>query len=542
GEHFIHFHTKQAHYNIYITKIVSVKHLKPLNLRPIVESRVSFLRESITKNGYDPACPLIVQPNNGSYLVVNGCHRLAALSGLDAEKVPVVEYPPDEDQVQLALRTQENDESVQPWDFLDRAYLVKKLYEELGTQERVAERLGWAKSHVSYHLQIANLPNELFSVIRNSVNNGKKDTENDVVLRGERQNLENYWKFKWFRHICALPREDLKFEAVSEIAQDPAKWKESDVKSWYATAKLRYDLNKKVAAVFLSDQNAETTDVLPDAVSQVPEQYQELVEKIWSGTFDKQQEKAVERAQAVLKSIQLTDLELMGDCGYEPQVYTIWKFNGRDERFGVEHPGNIPAGILFNVLYFWTEQGDLVIDPMAGGGVTIDVCKSMRRKCLAWDVAPVRGDIEKGNALDPWPVEPESASLVFLDPPYWKQKRGEYRGENNLADMALAAFYEAMKAVFERSFAALRSGGHIAVIVGPTQEKGIVHDHALKFAELLAETGFSYVNRIIVPYTTQQVQGFDVAQAKKGKYLLKLHRDLLVYRKVSERHGVCEEK
>jgi len=64
------------------TKIIPVENLKPLNLRPIVESRVSLLRESIAKNGYDPACPLIVQPNNGSYLVVNGCHRLAALPGL----------------------------------------------------------------------------------------------------------------------------------------------------------------------------------------------------------------------------------------------------------------------------------------------------------------------------------------------------------------------------------------------------------------------------------------------------------------------------
>jgi len=385
------------------TKIIPVENLKPLNLRPIVESRVSLLRESIAKNGYDPACPLIVQPSNGSYLVVNGCHRLAALPGLPVEKVPVVEFPPDEDPVQLALKTQENDEGVQPWDFLDRAFLVKQLYQDLGNREMVARRLGWAEGNVSYYKAIAELPEECVTAIRNSVTTNQNGTVTQDRHHGDgRKSLDNFWSVRWFRHICALPREDLKFEAVSEIAQDPAKWKESDVKSWCATAKLRYDLNKKVAVVFLSDQNVEMSDVLPDAISQVPEQYQELVEKIWKGTFDKQTEKAIERAQAILKSIQLTDLELMEDCGYQPDVYDIWTFNGLDKRYGQPHPGNIPAGILFNTLYYWTEQGDLIIDPMAGGGVTIDVCKAMRRRCVAYDIDPKRQDIKKQNAEEPF--------------------------------------------------------------------------------------------------------------------------------------------
>lgn len=487
------------------------------------------MRESIEKKGYDPACPLVVQPNGNGYLVVNGCHRLAVLPRLAVKEVPVVEYPSDEDPVRLALKTQENDEGVQPWDFLDRACLVKKLLNQGLTQREVAQKINAGLGTVNLYADIAALPDELFNVIRSSLNNSDEKALNDDVQRVE--HLDDIWSVRWFRHICALPRDDFKFEAVSEIAQNPSKWKESDVKSWCGTIKLRYELNRKIAAVFLPDQNAETTDVLPDAISQVPEQYQELVEKIWNGAFDKQPEKSVERAQAILKSIQLTDLELMTDCGYEPQVFTIWKFNGRDNRFGVEHPGNIPAGIIFNVLYYWTLQGDLVIDPMAGGGVTIDVCRSMKRKCIAWDVNPVRSDIKKGNALESWPIEPESASLVFLDPPYWKQKRGEYKGESNLADMNLEQFYTAMETVFRRAFEALKPGGHIAVIIGPTQENGVVYDHALEFAGFLSKIGFSYVNRMIVPYTTQQVQGFNVTQAKKGKYLLKLHRDLLIYKR-----------
>ena len=38
-----------------------------------------------------------------------------------------------------------------------------------------------------------------------------------------------------------------------------------------------------------------------------------------------------------------------------------------------------------NVLYYYSKQGDLVLDPMAGGGSTIDACLIMNRKCRAYD-------------------------------------------------------------------------------------------------------------------------------------------------------------
>lgn len=116
-------------------------------------------------------------------------------------ELPVVQYPPGEDPVRLALRTQENDESVQPWDFLGRAFLVRRLYEELGTQERAAERLGWDRSNVSRHLTIANLPEECVTVIRNSVTPGKDNTGTTECDHGHRQSLDDIWSVRWFRHM-----------------------------------------------------------------------------------------------------------------------------------------------------------------------------------------------------------------------------------------------------------------------------------------------------------------------------------------------------
>lgn len=501
-----------------LSKTVSVQELVPLNYRPIIDYRVQFLKQNISDKGYDPACPLVVQRNGKGYMVVNGNHRLQALRELGISEVPAVEYPAEEDPVKLALITQENDENVQPWDFLDKAFLVKKLYEELGTQGKVAERLGWSQQNVSYYIQIASLPETVTTVIRNSVVNSNGNTVVDSYNHGCRKFLDDIWSARWFRHLCSLPTDELKLSVIQKIAENPEKWKEKDVASECSKLKKRYELSCKVREILENQENCN-------------DELDQLLSAIEKGMYDLQPDKAVERAEAILKARQKTDLELMQDWGYEPQVFTIWKFNDRDERFGIEHPGNIPAGIVFNVLYYYTNQGDLVVDPMAGGGVTVDVCKTMKRKCTAFDLSPVRQEISKHDATEPWPVEKNSCTLVFLDPPYWKQKRGSYEGQNNLANMNLDEFYSSIEKVFTHAKDTLKPGGYLAVIVGPTQENGKVHDHALEFVSILSRLKFEYANRIIVPYTTQQVSNFDVSQARKSKFLLKLHRDLLVFRK-----------
>ena len=42
-----------------------------------------------------------------------------------------------------------------------------------------------------------------------------------------------------------------------------------------------------------------------------------------------------------------------------------WKWNDCDKRFGDEWPGRISAQLIAHILYYFSKQGDLVIDPMA---------------------------------------------------------------------------------------------------------------------------------------------------------------------------------
>lgn len=98
------------------------------------------------------------------------------------------------------------------------------------------------------------------------------------------------------------------------------------------------------------------------------------------------------------------------------KYYNVWNFKDCDPRLGQEFKGRIPGQIVMNLLYYYTEQGDLVVDPMAGGGSTIDACLVMNRKCRAYDINPVRKDILKCDIQKGFPEEAKNAELIFLDP------------------------------------------------------------------------------------------------------------------------------
>lgn len=90
----------------------------------------------------------------------------------------------------------------------------------------------------------------------------------------------------------------------------------------------------------------------------------------------------------------------------------------RDQRLGIKHPGNIPGQFVMNMVHYFTDIGDMVVDPMAGGGSTMDACLVMGRECLSYDLSPTRYEIIQHDLSDGFPQTNKKISLIFLDPPY----------------------------------------------------------------------------------------------------------------------------
>ena len=210
------------------------------------------------------------------------------------------------------------------------------------------------------------------------------------------------------------------------------------------------------------------------------------------------------------------------------RYYQVWNFQEADKRFGVTHPGQIPAQVIMNLNYYYTKPGDLVVDLFGGGGSTLDVCLAKDpdfggRECRIFDIDPAREDITRWDVVKSGLPKFPHARLLFLDPPYWKQKKGDYGPDKtNMANLTLGEFHDELEKVITAGF---HRSDIVALIIGPTQENWELIDHA---AEMIVRIGVPW-KRIQVPYSTQQHGGNYVLNAQKEKQWLYLARDLMLW-------------
>ena len=233
---------------------------------------------------------------------------------------------------------------------------------------------------------------------------------------------------------------------------------------------------------------------------------------------------------------QKPDLERMQALGFPVRPYDVWNFTESDDRFGsAGYPGQTPAALLANLLFYFTEPGDLVLDPMAGGGTCPDVALVLGRRCLAYDLVPTdgRADIIKADATElPGPPKGRKAKLVFWDPPYFSKKDYPLGG---VSHMDSVSYMGALSKVAERCRSWLDPGGRLAFLMSdfvPSFD-GKVGDTIWlwDYVEGFEELGYTAERRIQCPLSSQQLHPADQKNFPAQKKMGRLGRDLLVFRR-----------
>jgi hypothetical protein len=223
-------------------------------------------------------------------------------------------------------------------------------------------------------------------------------------------------------------------------------------------------------------------------------------------------------------------------AGFRPTPYDVWSFR-HDRAFGVPHPGAVPPSIVAHALHYFTAPGDLVVDPMAGGGTTLDVCEAMGRRCLAYDIAPIRPEVRRNDVNNGLPTEASGCDLIFCDPPYHTMLAGTWR-EPGVAETSFYAWLEFLGSFARTAYAVLRPGGHVALLLANQTERDLPPpaaylDHVFLGYEALVGAGLLPQRRISCPmqgaYLPQHVR-----KARSERRLLGQVRDLLIMRKPPE--------
>jgi hypothetical protein len=178
------------------------------------------------------------------------------------------------------------------------------------------------------------------------------------------------------------------------------------------------------------------------------------------------------------------------------KVSNFWKFDSPHDNGGY---GGIHPEVVANLLFWFTEPGDTVIDPMAGSGVLADTLGKYRffreqyeaegsgpRIGLMSDLVPTREDIRQADATISLPFEKASAKLAILDPPYLRiadNKRYENLGQD--ADQWLTS----IRQILINTLPCITPGGAIAVITDDVLRKSEHVPVAYRISSLFADLG-----------------------------------------------------
>mgnify|MGYP000846099308 FL=1 len=244
--------------------------------------------------------------------------------------------------------------------------------------------------------------------------------------------------------------------------------------------------------------------------------------------------------EKLIKSSQT--LATYSEPDWAPPIYNIWK--QQEKTAGSTHFGNSEVRWVDNLLYLYTEPFDVVVDPFAGGGSTIDLCKKRSRRYFVSDRKPIperEADIRQhdliasGGVVLPSVPRWKDVSLVYLDPPYWRQAAGQYSDDpTDLANVDIDTFNAYLSGII-KGFAkklgdsARDKPAYIALIIQPTQWKADERKFTDHIGDMLRAVRLPVNMRFYVPYESQQCNAQMVEWAKDSKRCLVLTREIVVW-------------
>jgi hypothetical protein len=159
---------------------------------------------------------------------------------------------------------------------------------------------------------------------------------------------------------------------------------------------------------------------------------------------------------------------------FDVKFTNCWKFSRKLE--GAEFDGGIHPDLVANLIYYYTNPGDTILDPMAGGDTTNRVLQKFEffhainpaldhsgpRHLIRSDIEPISPGIRRADVREiDTVIEPGSIDFCLLDPPYWRIAEGKYGIFGDTIEEWRANIGQALRAISRT----LKPAGKVAVIV-----------------------------------------------------------------------------
>ncbi len=158
------------------------------------------------------------------------------------------------------------------------------------------------------------------------------------------------------------------------------------------------------------------------------------------------------------------------------ETTTLWDYPSQNYGSGrqgdINYVGATPSYIIWNLLKRYTLPDDLLVDPFAGSGTSLDVAKDLGRRAKGFDLWIKHPGVTKADARH-LPMGKNEADFIFMDPPYGDHVT--YSGEPECIGQYAAddeRYYASLAQVFKECYRILKPERYLGLYICDSYRKG----------------------------------------------------------------------
>lgn len=246
---------------------------------------------------------------------------------------------------------------------------------------------------------------------------------------------------------------------------------------------------------------------------------------------------------------------------YKHESFTVWSFPDRGDwsTHDGKYRGNWSPYIPHNLIWKYTQEGDLVLDQMMGSGTTLVECKLLGRNAIGIDVnynsvmvaldrlnfdydSKVSTKTYAGDARNLNKIDDDSVDLVATHPPYAgiiPYSKAQIKAD--LSALSIDNYLREMRLVAEECFRVVKPGKHCGILIGDTRK----HRHYVPISHnvlhIFLDAGFILKEDIIkVQHKTKRTR--EAWRGSNYDFYKIAHEHLYVLRKPSRNEKITQYK